>query len=79
MKGEWGEGKGGLRRHITVNVLLVLLLVPLAGCVSQAQPTTTPAPVAIEPADQPILDAFLRHIETTKSNCTPERMAQYAA
>jgi len=61
-----------------VKVLLVLLLVPLAGCVSLAQPTT-PRPVAIDPADQPILDAFLRHIETTKSNCTPERMAQYAA
>ncbi len=61
-----------------MNVLLVLLLVALAGCVSQAQPIT-PGPVAIEPADQPILDAFLRHIDTTKSNCTPERMAQYAA
>lgn len=43
------------------------------------------APVAawalpeIEPADKPILEAFLGHVETGARYCTPERMARFAA
>lgn len=36
-------------------------------------------PDIVDPADQEILQAFLRHVERSAAYCTPERMARFAA
>lgn len=56
------------------NLAAILMLLTLAGGATCAQP-----PVEIDPADLPILEAFLEHTEALKRHCTPERMAQFAA
>lgn len=51
-------------------LLGVIIMTPMACAAPRPE---------IEPADQPILDAFLGHIESLKRHCTPERMAQFAS
>lgn len=57
-----------------LTIVLVVLLLPLAGCVANAEP-----PPEIDPADRPIVDAFLGHVDSGARYCTPERMARYAS
>jgi len=56
------------------SLVAVMLLLPLAGCVASAQPVPE-----IDQADQPIVEAFLGHVQSGARYCTPERMAQFAA
>jgi hypothetical protein len=55
-----------------MNALLALnvILTPISGT------TSTPA---MDAADSQIFQAFLRHVESSSSYCTPERMAKFAS
>jgi hypothetical protein len=37
-----------------------------------------PAPPEVEPADRPVLEAFLEHVDGSAVRCTPERMEAFA-
>jgi len=54
-------------RH-AISVLLLALAVPCLG-----------APTITDPTDRQIVAAFLRHVDGSARDCTPERMAKFAS
>jgi len=53
---------------------LLLVLCSLGALAARGGP-----PTVADPADRQILEAFLGHVETSGSYCTPERMARFAS
>ena len=56
----------------------ILHLASLAALAS-AQVALADPPKVSDPADQQILEAFLGHVDGSARECTPERMAKFAA
>ncbi|MEA3399889.1 MAG: hypothetical protein U9R79_01465 [Armatimonadota bacterium] len=64
-----------------MTTLLAFVLLTPAGAWAQdegGRETSVTLP-EIEEADQPIVEAFLRHVDSSAAYCTPERMARFAA
>jgi len=54
------------------------VVVLAAVLVSAAAAGAAPAAVRVEPADRPVLEAFLEHVDDSAARCTPARMEAFA-
>jgi len=55
-----------------------LLVMVGVAVVCASGPAVAAEAVRVEPADQPVLEAFLKHVDRSAAWCTPEKMRQFA-